>query len=84
MVVDADFAYHLPVALCDAEVTPLLCGGVIGYRALKLSEVKPGETLGLYGFGNSAHITIQVARHFGAARSMCLRAVPGIRSTRGH
>lgn len=65
MVVDADFAYHLPVALCDAEVTPLLCGGVIGYRALKLSEVKPGETLGLYGFGNSAHITIQVARHWG-------------------
>lgn len=65
MVVDADFAYHLPVALSDAEVTPLLCGGVIGYRALKLSEVKPGETLGLYGFGNSAHITIQVARHWG-------------------
>lgn len=64
MLVDADFAYHLPVQLSDAEVTPLLCGGVIGYRSLKLSEVKPGETLGLYGFGNSAHITIQVARYW--------------------
>lgn len=65
MVVDADFAYHIPVSLPDAEVTPLLCGGVIGYRALRLSEIKPGQTLGLYGFGNSAHITIQIARHWG-------------------
>ncbi len=62
MVVDAEFAYHLPVTLSDAEVAPLLCGGVIGYRALRLAEVQPGQTLGLYGFGNSAHITIQVAR----------------------
>jgi propanol-preferring alcohol dehydrogenase len=65
MVVDADFAYPLPPGLSDVETTPLLCGGVIGYRALCLSEVKPGEVLGLYGFGNSAHITIQVARHWG-------------------
>ena len=65
MVVDADFAYHLPVQLSDAEVTPLLCGGVIGYRALCLSEVKGGDVLGLYGFGNSAHVTIQVARYWG-------------------
>ncbi len=65
MVVDADFAYPLPLGLSDAETTPLLCGGVIGYRALCLSEVKPGEVLGLYGFGNSAHITIQIAHHWG-------------------
>jgi len=65
MVVDADFAYPLPLGLSDGEITPLLCGGVIGYRALCLSEVKSGEVLGLYGFGNSAHITIQVARHWG-------------------
>ena len=65
MVVDAAFAYHLPVELSDAEVTPLLCGGVIGYRALCLSEAKGGDVLGLYGFGNSAHITIQVARYRG-------------------
>jgi len=65
MVVDADFAYPLPRGLSDAETTPLLCGGVIGYRALCLSEVKPDEVLGLYGFGNSAHITIQIARYWG-------------------
>ncbi|MCX7851148.1 MAG: zinc-dependent alcohol dehydrogenase family protein [Caldilineales bacterium] len=65
MVVDAAFAYPLPGLLSDVEMAPLLCGGVIGYRALRLSEVRPGETLGLYGFGNSAHVTIQVARHWG-------------------
>ena len=65
MVVDADFAYHLPKSLPDPEIAPLMCGGVIGYRAFRLSEAKPGDVLGLYGFGNSAHITIQVARHLG-------------------
>ncbi len=65
MVVDEDFAYHLPTKLPDAEIAPLMCGGVIGYRAFKLSEAKPGDVIGLYGFGNSAHITIQVARHVG-------------------
>jgi len=65
MVVDAEFAYRLPATLPDAEVAPLLCGGVIGYRALRLAEVQPGQTLGLYGFGNSAHVTIQVARAWG-------------------
>jgi len=65
MVLDAAFAYHLPAGLSDAEITPLLCGGVIGYRALRLSEAKEGDVLGLYGFGNSAHVTIQVARYWG-------------------
>jgi propanol-preferring alcohol dehydrogenase len=55
----------LPEGFSYEEAAPLLCGGVIGYRALRLSEVKPGERLGLYGFGSSAHITIQVARHWG-------------------
>ena len=64
MVVDADFAYPLPHDLPDEQAAPLLCGGVIGYRALRLSEVKRGQTLGLFGFGNSAHITIQVARRW--------------------
>ncbi len=63
MVVDEAFAYHLPMNLPDPEIAPLMCGGVIGYRAFVLSEAKPGQVLGLYGFGNSAHITIQVARH---------------------
>lgn len=65
MVVDAEFAYHVPLTLSDAEVAPLLCGGVIGYRALRLAEVRPGQTLGLFGFGNSAHVTIQVAWAWG-------------------
>jgi propanol-preferring alcohol dehydrogenase len=63
MLAEAEFVYPLPAGLDDAQTTPLLCGGVIGYRALRLSEVRPGEVLGLYGFGNSAHVTIQVARH---------------------
>jgi propanol-preferring alcohol dehydrogenase len=63
MVVDEAFAYHLPLNLPDPELSPLMCGGVIGYRAFVLSEARPGQVLGLYGFGNSAHITIQVARH---------------------
>ena len=56
------FVYRLPEGLSDAEVAPLLCAGIIGYRALRLSDVKPGERLGLFGFGASAHIAIQVAR----------------------
>ena len=46
------------------EAAPLLCAGVIGYRALKLSNLQPGERLGLYGFGASAHIVMQIARHW--------------------
>ena len=60
-----DFAYRLPEQLGDEEVAPLLCAGIIGYRALKRAEVKPNSTLGLYGFGGSAHIVIQVAHHWG-------------------
>ena len=62
--VSEDFAYHLPENLPDLNIAPLLCGGVIGYRALKLSEIKPGERLGLYGFGASAHIVIQIALYW--------------------
>jgi propanol-preferring alcohol dehydrogenase len=65
MVVHQDFAYPIPAAFSDAEAAPLLCAGIIGYRALRLSEVQPGQRLGLYGFGASAHVTIQVARHRG-------------------
>jgi len=65
MVVAADFAYALPPDFSDTAAAPLLCAGVIGYRALRLSEVRPGQRLGLYGFGASAHVTLQVARHWG-------------------
>ena len=64
-VVSEAFAYRLPRGLTDAQAAPLLCAGIIGYRALRLADVKPGERLGLFGFGASAHITIQVARFWG-------------------
>jgi len=61
------FAYAIPPAFGDAEATPLLCAGIIGYRALRRSQVPRGGRLALYGFGSSAHITLQVARHWQCA-----------------
>ena len=60
----AAFAYPIPDIFTDEEASPLLCAGIIGYRALRLSEVQSGQRLGLYGFGASAHIAIQIARHW--------------------
>jgi propanol-preferring alcohol dehydrogenase len=60
-----DFAYALPTELDPIAATPLLCAGIIGYRALKRADVRPGCRLGLFGFGSSAHICIQVARYWG-------------------
>jgi propanol-preferring alcohol dehydrogenase len=65
VVAPADFIYRLPDGFSDVKATPLLCAGIIGYRALRLSEVKPGGRLALYGFGASAHICIQIARYWG-------------------
>jgi propanol-preferring alcohol dehydrogenase len=65
MVVRADTAVRIPDGFDDVRAAPLLCGGVIGYRALRVSGIAPGGRLGLYGFGASALITIQVARHWG-------------------
>lgn len=70
-IVGAEFAYPIPAAFSDDEAAPLLCAGIIGYRALRLSEVKPGQRLALYGFGASAHITIQIARHWGCMVFVC-------------
>lgn len=64
-VVPEDFAYALPADVPARELAPLLCAGIIGYRAYQRSAVPPGGRLGLWGFGGSAHVTIQVARHFG-------------------
>lgn len=64
-LVPARFAYPIPSVFSDDEAAPLLCAGIIGYRALRLSGIKPGERLGLYGFGASAHIAIQIARYWG-------------------
>lgn len=64
-VARADFALPIPDGFNDLEAAPLLCGGVIGYRALHIAGVEPGDRLGLYGFGASALLTIQVALHWG-------------------
>jgi propanol-preferring alcohol dehydrogenase len=64
-VVHEDFAYPIPDRFSSEEAAPLLCAGIIGYRALRLSEIKPGQRLGLYGFGASAHVAIQVAVYWG-------------------
>jgi len=63
-VVSQDFAYPIPEGFSDEQAAPLLCAGIIGYRALRLSEIRPKDTLGLYGFGASAHVAIQVAIHW--------------------
>ncbi len=60
-----DFAYELPDGLSPEHAAPLLCAGIVGYRALQLAEVRRGSRVGLYGFGASAHIAIQIARHWG-------------------
>lgn len=64
-LVPASFAFRLPEALDDVTVAPLLCAGIIGYRSLRLAEARPGARLGLFGFGASAHLALQVARHLG-------------------
>ncbi len=64
-VVSEDFAYSIPGMFTDSQAAPLLCAGAIGFRDLRLSGIKPRQTLGLFGFGASAHIVIQIARYWG-------------------
>ncbi len=66
LTVPAAFAHRLPEGYSDADLAPLLCAGIIGYRALKRAAVPPGGRLGLYGFGGSAHLAAQVALAQGA------------------
>lgn len=66
VLAQADFVYALPEGASAAELAPLLCAGIIGYRAwAQCGVARSGARLGFYGFGGSAHIAIQVARHFG-------------------
>jgi len=74
MVVPEQSAFPIPDSFSDAEATPLLCGGVIGYRALRLSGVECGQHLGLYGFGNSAHIVVQIAVSMGCKVAVFTRS----------
>lgn len=62
----AAYVHHLPSGYSDAELAPLLCAGIIGYRSLMRADLPPGGRLGIYGFGGSAHITAQVALARGA------------------
>ncbi len=65
-VVRADYAYRLPDGYSDGELAPLLCAGIVGFRALRRAELPPGGRLGIYGFGASAHLVAQVALAQGA------------------
>jgi propanol-preferring alcohol dehydrogenase len=63
MTVPEDYVYIIPNLFSDEQAAPLLCAGAVGYRALKLSNVQDGDLLGLTGFGGSAHLVLQLARH---------------------
>lgn len=73
-VVDEHYAYVLPGSYPDIEAAPLLCAGIIGFRALQRAKLPPGGRLGIYGFGASAHLTAQIAIHEGAAVHVLTRS----------
>jgi alcohol dehydrogenase, propanol-preferring len=82
-VVDERYAYPLPDAFADQEAAPLLCAGIIGYRALKRAELPPGGRLGIYGFGASAHLAAQVAMAQGATVHVLTRSTAARRLALG-
>jgi propanol-preferring alcohol dehydrogenase len=82
VAVPEDSAYRIPAAFGDEQAAPLLCAGVIGFRALRATGVQEGRHLGLYGFGGSAHIVIQVARFRGCRVSVLTRSEPNRRLAR--
>jgi propanol-preferring alcohol dehydrogenase len=69
----AAFVYPLPEGFGDIEAAPLLCAGIIGFRALRLAGVQQGDNLGIYGFGAAGHVAIQVARYRGIKVFVCTR-----------
>jgi propanol-preferring alcohol dehydrogenase len=62
LLAEEDFVVPIPASFSDIDAAPLLCAGVVGYRSIKLSDLHPGERLGIFGFGASGHIAIQIAR----------------------
>jgi alcohol dehydrogenase, propanol-preferring len=76
-VVPEAYAYRLPDTFDDEHAAPLLCAGIIGYRALLRSGFRPGDRLGIWGFGGSAHLTAQVALHMGAEVYVVTRGEAG-------
>jgi propanol-preferring alcohol dehydrogenase len=73
-IVEEAYAYALPDRFDDEEAAPLLCAGIIGFRALRQSALPPGGRLGIYGFGGSAHLAAQVARYEGATVHVMTRS----------
>ena len=74
MTVPENYAYPIPSTFSDVEAAPLLCAGAVGYRALKLTNLKDGQRLGLTGFGGSAHLVLQLARHRLPSSPVCVFA----------
>ncbi|HCU91582.1 MAG TPA: zinc-binding alcohol dehydrogenase family protein [Actinobacteria bacterium] len=74
LTVSAAYAHPLPDGFSDTELAPLLCAGIIGYRALRRADIPPGGSLGIWGFGGSAHLAAQVAIAQGAAVHVFTRA----------
>ena len=67
------FVYPIPTGFADVHAAPLLCAGIIGFRCLRAAELKPGDALGIYGFGAAGHVCIQMARHMGCRVFVCTR-----------
>ncbi len=65
LLAEARYVLPLPDEICDEQAAPLLCAGIVGYRALKKAQIQPGQRVGLFGFGASAHLCLQVLRHWG-------------------
>jgi propanol-preferring alcohol dehydrogenase len=73
-IVREDFAHQIPARFSDENAAPLLCAGIIGYRSYRLSGIRPGQRLGLFGFGASAHLVLQLARYQGCEVYVYTRA----------
>ena len=65
LLAEANYVLPIPESISDQDATPLLCAGIVGFRSIRLSDLQPGERLGLFGFGAAGHLAIQVARHWG-------------------
>jgi propanol-preferring alcohol dehydrogenase len=65
LIAEAKYVLPLPDSISDQDAAPLLCAGIVGFRSIRLSDLQPGERLGLFGFGAAGHLAIQVARHWG-------------------
>ncbi len=74
-IIDEGFAFRIPAGFDPVDAAPLLCGGVIGYRSLRRARIEPGMRVGLYGFGASALLALQVARHWSCRVFVVTRSV---------